>query len=517
MDLIDLSQLEVRPKCLVAPSDDFQCHAQIPYSNEYPLYDLFGTKYDPFIEPPQLPTELLVHIFLLCKDNDGESVIKSAGYSSAWTPDRVEVRISHVCRRWRSIALDIPALWTEIYFLKADPWDMVDAYLARSKNTTIDVSIDFDAIKRHQRWHRGLKWSKRAYLRCLRALLDRIGLHRKRWRSFRFTTSNLKYFVSFCEHFRGAGGAEFRHAFYRGPNHASSLTYTDSGIKEVLLQDVQMNWTHDISMFRDLVQLSLADLSSVTCPTFRELADTLKTSARLQTLELVNTGPLGDPRYLPDLPEHFPYAPDSHQGSEALLVSHSLQELTLASSKPQFLSQLFHHAVFPNLKKLSIWLTGDCTDIILALSQLSYIVDEPLVAGLTHLQLGRMRGGNAADIGDLCETMPNVTTLTLDFHGVCRWWYYFLVAGGDPRTLRCVHTLDVTGLTAPEVRYLVASRNAWGMPRLDLTVHSPADMETDDVRWLRKHTDNFTFVQTMDVDNFGMSAMRRKMKELRRR
>ena len=53
-----------------------------------------------------------------------------------------QVLISHVCKRWRSIALDTPILWTCLNFEKGTSLDQHQAYIERAKNAPLEITID---------------------------------------------------------------------------------------------------------------------------------------------------------------------------------------------------------------------------------------------------------------------------------------------------------------------------------------------------------------------------------------
>ncbi|KAF7424721.1 hypothetical protein PC9H_010032 [Pleurotus ostreatus] len=79
----------------------------------------------------QLPVEILCDIFTYCHANaSGEEC-------------GPKVTISHVCRRWRTIVLCMPMLWTRISLKHSTKGSIerVAAYLRRSGSCTISVSI----------------------------------------------------------------------------------------------------------------------------------------------------------------------------------------------------------------------------------------------------------------------------------------------------------------------------------------------------------------------------------------
>ncbi|KAF5360858.1 hypothetical protein D9756_004734 [Leucocoprinus leucothites] len=53
-----------------------------------------------------------------------------------------QVLVSHVCRRWRSVAIETPALWTLLNFEKGTLLDKHKAYIQRAKNVPLDINID---------------------------------------------------------------------------------------------------------------------------------------------------------------------------------------------------------------------------------------------------------------------------------------------------------------------------------------------------------------------------------------
>src|SRR5882757_2973135 len=72
----------------------------------------------------RLPPELLVHIFSFL--GGGAFVVPA----------------SHVCRRWRDVALDTPSLWTVIR--EEDDIFAAQSFMERSRHAKLDVSVLID-------------------------------------------------------------------------------------------------------------------------------------------------------------------------------------------------------------------------------------------------------------------------------------------------------------------------------------------------------------------------------------
>ncbi|KAI0047461.1 hypothetical protein FA95DRAFT_1559086 [Auriscalpium vulgare] len=81
----------------------------------------------------KLPPEVFGRIFLLCQDVDSpfehDDIV---GPSLGW------IRVTHVCRHWRAVALEMRDLWTRIPFSLGTHW--VDTMFARAERTPLVVN-----------------------------------------------------------------------------------------------------------------------------------------------------------------------------------------------------------------------------------------------------------------------------------------------------------------------------------------------------------------------------------------
>lgn len=117
------------------PSTEPETASNITQSEGNALFRLFGS----------LPNEILCMIFQAVVDESNPAY---------YTPNPWLLRITHVCQRWRDVALHTPALWIYIR-IDAQPahcntavWEL---WLARSKRLSIHVSIELRKLSRTHR------------------------------------------------------------------------------------------------------------------------------------------------------------------------------------------------------------------------------------------------------------------------------------------------------------------------------------------------------------------------------
>ncbi|KAJ8456626.1 hypothetical protein ONZ51_g12009 [Trametes cubensis] len=141
------------------------------------MADVIDLTSNPFVPPKDgrclindLPSELLAHIFTLgwtperdqepdeddfedVDSDDGTySTISSEGSEPEPTPQEQEeekerrlpfnVLVSHVCSRWRAVAIENPLLWSHIRFVGTPPYDRATTYLERAKAAPLAITVD---------------------------------------------------------------------------------------------------------------------------------------------------------------------------------------------------------------------------------------------------------------------------------------------------------------------------------------------------------------------------------------
>lgn len=137
-----------------------------------------------------IPSELLCLIFEKAQSTSPDSLWLTDGYGLE-SPS-VELRISHVCQRWRHLAVNNPLLWSRVIFTdKLNSKSHADTYLQRSANGDIDVHLhdqkDLDAFNFH------------------------LMPHIHRWRSLIVRNDSLVFWYTFLEKLRNESAVRLQY------------------------------------------------------------------------------------------------------------------------------------------------------------------------------------------------------------------------------------------------------------------------------------------------------------------
>ena len=322
-------------------------------------------------------------------DEDGSAADESSeSTSSAIDDDRdmfpLQILVSHVCRRWRSLVLHTPELWTTFTFRKQLRLDKTKAYISRSGNSPLRVSVDCQSPYQDQsqegddeeRDECGIKQSWLS-LEDLSQILDLLDPEIFRLQEFSFRASTHNYVYLLLARLQKMPAAQRLESFHiylnRDQNdHATSpsdgsLSYLPfqgqvPNLKQVTLSGVHIDWDRATSNFlRDLRRLDLANLPTDIRPSYATFAQILKASPELDSLSLSRAGP--------SWPDGV--ALDSEKICTPELIIPSLKELALKCHDPSYASALIRRVHLPNLKKLSLYLNDgtDCSEFVRVLAK----------------------------------------------------------------------------------------------------------------------------------------------------
>ncbi|KIO30846.1 hypothetical protein M407DRAFT_20170 [Tulasnella calospora MUT 4182] len=113
-------------------------------------------------------------------------------FSLCWDPssNTFPITASHVCRRWRSFILEMPAFWSHVRFHHEEHRLSMESYatwILRSKDAPLNIMISDKPFKE-------------SATRNVEAIMKLIGPHTQRWRSFQIDHAALKAIRIILDH-----------------------------------------------------------------------------------------------------------------------------------------------------------------------------------------------------------------------------------------------------------------------------------------------------------------------------
>lgn len=156
-------------------------------------------------DPPALtiPVEVTLLVFRYLMSSD----IAQEPHSPSSHGLLTEVVLSHVCRRWRSIALDLPALWTSyryhsyVFYPPGPSLHRLEAYLERSGSRLLDLKFDFRIAPGNSHYDCGSRLQ----------MLAKIMAHVRRWRRVFIITDKNTPILDLLDNFKKVYAPNLEH------------------------------------------------------------------------------------------------------------------------------------------------------------------------------------------------------------------------------------------------------------------------------------------------------------------
>lgn len=139
------------------------------------------------------------------ESNEGTNAIEVNTKRSQTKILPIQVRVSHVCRRWRNVTVGTPRLWTDLDFTRYSA-NMLETYIQRSAQCNLSITIDHSPMSASEirdelevlelRVRSGVTEDTftdpriEEHKDSLLRILDLILPHVKRWQSFYFNTNS---------------------------------------------------------------------------------------------------------------------------------------------------------------------------------------------------------------------------------------------------------------------------------------------------------------------------------------
>ena len=479
------------------------------------------------------------------EDSDEDLYIEDGlSVESVLVDDSLQVTVSHVCAHWRGVALDTPALWSEIDLetgRHAGPsLRRASTYLSRTKEYPLSISIDVnqwppddESVDSEQSDDQSPETSAQ-----IRGIMDLLLPHASRWRNFKLTAEVYFHFHTILGRLCDARPAllleslELHHFdeelepepyFFPHPHHKTPFVLFGNhapSLRHVSLYGVHIDW-HNTTFLKNLHSLELSYLSQDVRPSFDRFFTILRSSLELRTLELTMAGPSNPhewPTFLPPPPQndhyhdpHVPtaFVPQSHALDEYMILP-KLHELRLSYQSPEELVAFFDRVSMPSLHTLEInFEDHQYTDFIQ-----SHLVDppkwqggssrDPRLTNLKELRITQLPCTPAA-IANLYAALVNLETIDFDFNCLDETFWEVLVEEHPgikpPRLLLpALHTMKVKGSSGSALRQIVGARIQVGLPLKKLVVDLASEIELEDDEWLRERVEGIEYYEGSDDD-----------------
>ena len=163
------------------------------------------------MDPPilSLPVEVtsLVFHYVIGTDNQLATEPHFNSCGPKYVGFLMEVILSHVCRLWRSIALDLPTLWTTyhyesyIFYPPGPSLHRLETYLERSRSHLVDLKFDFRIAQGNSHYDCGTRLQ----------MLAKIMAHVTRWRRVFILADKNTPILDLLDNFKKASAPKLEH------------------------------------------------------------------------------------------------------------------------------------------------------------------------------------------------------------------------------------------------------------------------------------------------------------------
>jgi hypothetical protein len=518
----------------------------------------------PFVPPTSgtpinaLPNELLSFIFTLGSgaeeqgdddDDDDDNGEEEDDEENSTDEHRQQlpfkVLVSHVCRRWRTVAIETPMLWTSLDFAEGPPFDKSRTWLERSKECLLviqlDCTVDEDDTNSNESDDREdtdayssddlvapedrvampggpapVKTKKtglsldRVSPADLPVVRDLILPHVARWRVFELMVDDYQIMYGILSTLATIPEAPQLQVLrlYNYDNNDDYDHFQPPHLKqpfapfcgrapnlvEVGLWGVHVDW-EACAFLRGLEELQLEYHAKDVRPPYEIFFRILGESPDLHILTLSASGPDGNP-------EDWPLD---------VIELTSVKHLILAFVEPSYASALMNRLVFPNLSTLA--LDFDTFDYSSFLVQLTRPYRTPnsqrhsLCHDLVDLKMSGMQCSPVA-LTTFYASLPNLVSLNLNCYYLPHLFFEYLYPGltdDDNKVaaggcyLPKLETLSTSGIPGREMRDLLSKRKA--VPLRHVLMDSDADVNFEDEVWLRGEVESFEFFDGSDDED----------------
>lgn len=444
-----------------------------------------------------------------------------------------QVLVSHVCRHWREIALESPALWTNLTFSEGAPFTKSQIWLERSKGLPLDIRIDCtipDVYDDHPHPHptepsdensddeppRLLGSHGQRYdedhkdcdhpppsfsIKDLDTILDLIVPHVAHWRLLEVTASLYDYMYTLLTRLAQCSGApllevlELYHyedtedydTFEPVALNTAFLIFNGIAPKlsDVALWGVHLDWEPSLSFLSGLRDLELAYHAKDVRPSFATFSKILAASPNLRTLSLCLSGPAD-------------HVDDDNEWILEPLEIPSLKDLVLCYHDSKYITALVDILSTPNVHSLALdYDEEDYTEFAQRLTKPVRGKSKSILSGLEHLKISGLPC-NERTVDMIFEQLAGLQTLNLNCSGDEEIFFDRLMKSKSycPN----LHTITTTGIQGSKMKQFVEARKAAGVPVKKVFMSEEDEVDEKEEKWLRGHLDALEFFEPSDSE-----------------
>ena len=532
-------------------------------------------KLAPFIPPSDgtpvnnLPNELLSYIFILGSeaeesDHDEDAEEDEEDEEDAPSEHRLyhpfKVLVSHVCRRWRVVVIEIPTLWAYLDFAEGPPFDKSRTWLERSKECPLDIELDCTAESESEagsesegsedqgdsssenelvasqdrvampggppltplRGKENKKLSSHLSPADLPVVRDLILPHSARWRVFELMVDDFQIMYGILSTLASIPEAPELRALrlYHYDDNEDFDHFSPAHLKQpffapfcgrapklslVTLWGVHVDW-EACAFLQGLEELELAYHARDVRPSYEIFIRILRGSPDLHNLTLSASGPASNPEAEAEAAAE---GEEDHYWPADVIELPSVRQLVLAFVEPSYASALMKRLVFPNLQVLALDFDPDnYSRFVEQLASPAPKQRHSLCQNLVELKLSGMQCSGTA-LTALYAVLPNLLALELNCYHLEPPFFGYLFGmefeedGPKGYCLPKLTFLTTSGISGERMRHLVSHRPAIKHVRMD----SKDDVEEEDENWLRANTESFDFFEGSDDEDDDASVL----------
>ncbi|KAN0139855.1 hypothetical protein V8E53_002517 [Lactarius tabidus] len=511
---------------------------------------------DPFVPPSDgipvhnLPNELLSYIFTLGSevksgDDDDDEEEEEDATSEQGPHFPFQVLVSHVCQRWRVVAIETPTLWADLDFSEGPPFEKSRVWLERSKECPLDIELDCtvesepetesdsegsedqaDSASENElivpqdgvampgglpplpaplRGKAITKLSSHISPTDLPVVRDLILPHSARWRVFEHMVDDFQIMYGILSALASIPDAPelrelglYHHDENEDYDHFSPAHLKEPffapfcgrapGLRKVTLWGVHVDW-EACAFLQDLEELELAYHAKDVRPPYDILIRVLRGSPDLRSLTLSASGPAGNPEV-----DYWP---------ADVIELPSVRKLALAFVEPSYASALLKRLVFPNLQVLTLdFDPGNYSAFITQLASPAPHQRDSLCQNLVELKLLGMHCTDEA-LSKLFFALPNVLRFELNCHHLSGNFFGSLLGmeiledGPKGYTMPKLTFLKTSGVSGERMCHLLIHRKMIKHVRMD----RGDDVKIEEAAWLHANTESFGFFVGLDDED----------------